>query len=162
MDARLAIKENERQVKELLSSSKELAETKNITVCEAIDLKVNAYMKLCKTENQKAALELRAKQAKKQATIESIISVAKEQNEEISKREAFEMLKIENICCENRLLRDRFIDLGKAGFDVEEAPMKTGFGVGRCVRRMKDGKLRVRVSANWAGKFGNYAYVVHI
>lgn len=65
------------------------------------------------------------------------------------------------ICNQNRLLSDRFAELERAGYYVSERPMPTGGGIGN-VRKMHDGTYRIRVSANWGGKHGNYAYCVHI
>ncbi|PXX96917.1 hypothetical protein DF185_19955 [Marinifilum breve] len=64
MNARLAVKENEIQVRNLFNSSVELAERKGISVEEVIDFKVKIGIKFSKTESQKAAWELRGEQAK--------------------------------------------------------------------------------------------------
>ena len=93
--------------------------------------------------------------------IKRMIANAKLQNVEISKNEAVKILRIENMC-EVRSLNERFRFLENAGLHVSQKPMKTGHGVGSCFTRMNDGRLRVRVSANWGVKFGNYANVVHI
>lgn len=65
------------------------------------------------------------------------------------------------ICKQNRLLSDRFKALECAGYYASQRPMSTGGGIGN-VKEMRDGTLRVRVSANWGGRNGNYAYCVQI
>jgi hypothetical protein len=89
-------------------------------------------------------------------------SILEDQKVEISISEATELLKIKK-ACEIRDLKMRFSELNKLGYSVSEKPMKTGFGVADCVKRMSDGTLRVRVSANWTGgHFCNYANCIHI
>lgn len=70
------------------------------------------------------------------------------------------LIEIKNICSSNRFLSDRFKALSEAGFTVSEFPMPTGGGLGYC-KQMKN-RIRVRVSANWGGRKGNYANCVHI
>lgn len=95
--------------------------------------------------------------------VEQMILDAKRQDVKITKLEARKILRIENMCFSNHRLNKRFEILRRAGLNVVEAPMKTGFGIARCIKRMNDGSLRVRVSANWSGgKYGNYANIVHI
>lgn len=74
---------------------------------------------------------------------------------------AIKLLRIENICS-IRKISDRIKSLENAGLYVSERPMCTGSGVGRCYKYMKNGNLRIRVSANWGGKYGNYALCVEI
>ena len=62
----------------------------------------------------------------------------------------------------NKLLPNLRTALEKAGLYVCQRPMKTGFGIAKCYKQMKNGKLRIRVSANWGGKYGNYAICVEI
>ena len=69
--------------------------------------------------------------------------------------------QIITICSQNWLLSDRFKALERAGYYASQRPMPTGGGVGN-IREMSDGTFRVRVSANWGGKHGNYAYCVQI
>lgn len=67
MNARTAIEENARLVKELFNSAKEFSERKGISIEEAIDFKASVMIKYAKSENAKCAIELRAKEAKKMA-----------------------------------------------------------------------------------------------
>lgn len=74
---------------------------------------------------------------------------------------AIKLLRIENMCS-IRKIQDRIKCLENAGLYVTQNPMKTGYGVGTCYKKMNAGFLRIRVSANWRGKFGNYSLCVHI
>jgi hypothetical protein len=89
-------------------------------------------------------------------------SIESTQNIKITTSEAKKLEKIVSICESNKFLGNRFLALNKEGFYESEKPMKTGFGIGRCVTRMANGDLRVRVSANWGVNFGNYAHCVTI
>ena len=93
---------------------------------------------------------------------EQIYESAKAQNTAICEREADLIEKIQVHCRVHRNLVDRMFSLFLAGFYPYQAPAKSGHGVGSCFQRMCNGKLRVRVSHNWAGKFGNYAWVCDI
>ena len=93
--------------------------------------------------------------------ISNMIAIAGRQGVKINNSQAIEILKIESICDENRLLKPRFEQLAKNGYSVTENPMNTGEGVGRCVKKV-NGLLRVRVSANWSGGNANYSHNVHI
>ena len=97
-----------------------------------------------------------------EANLWDVIKDVKEQDVKITKQEGRKIIRIENMCFCNHFLTNRANVLTGAGLHIVEAPMKTGSGVGRCVKRMANGNLRVRVSANWGGKYGNYANVVHI
>lgn len=93
---------------------------------------------------------------------EQIYESAKAQNIAICERECEQIEKIQVICRVWRNKTARMAQLRGEGFYPHHAPAKTGHGVGSCFQRMRDGKLRVRVSHNWAGKFGNYAWVCDI
>ena len=93
---------------------------------------------------------------------ELIYESAKSQHVAISAREADLIEKIQIIVRTWRLLELRMFALTHADFYPHQAPSKTGHGVGSCFQRMRSGKLRVRVSHNWSGKFGNYAWVCDI
>ena len=69
--------------------------------------------------------------------------------------------EIINVCGETSRLNERFSRLNKLGYSVNERPMPTGGGIGN-VKVMNDGTYRVRVSANWGGKKGNYANCVEL
>lgn len=85
----------------------------------------------------------------------------KQTGREIDNLTALKLLRIENMCS-IRLRTDRYKALSNAGLYVSERPMRTGDGVGTCYKVMRNGAIRVRVSANWGGKFGNYADCVQI
>lgn len=91
-----------------------------------------------------------------------IYESAKAQNIAICEREAILIERIQIHCRIWRQLDRRMLTLHEAGFYPHQAPAKSGYGVGSCFQRMRNGKLRVRVSHNWAGKFGNYAWVCDI
>lgn len=65
MNARIASEVNNEMVKDLLSSSKEMATRLGITVSEAIDKKVNVFVKHAKSNNEAVAWQLRGEEAKK-------------------------------------------------------------------------------------------------
>ena len=65
MNARQAVEQNELTINELLASSKEMAVRHNITVKEAIDKKIAAYIKYAKTDNERVAWEIRGEAANK-------------------------------------------------------------------------------------------------
>ena len=91
-----------------------------------------------------------------------ILESAKLQHVAICEREADLIEKIQIIIRTWRQLDARIYALSQAGFSPYHTPAKTGHGVGSCFQRMRNGKLRVRVSHNWSGKFGNYAWVCDI
>jgi len=93
---------------------------------------------------------------------EQIYESAKSQNIAICEREADLIVLIQVLCRVWRQLDQRMFALTQADFNPHQAPSKTGHGVGSCFQRMSNGKLRVRVSHNWSGKFGNYAWVCDI
>ena len=93
---------------------------------------------------------------------EQIYESAKAQKIAISEREADLIKLIQLIVRTWRPLAARHYALSQAGFYPHHAPAKTGHGVGSCFQRMRNGKLRVRVSHNWGAKFGNYAWVCDI
>ena len=93
---------------------------------------------------------------------EQIYESAKAQKTAISEREADLIEKIQIIVRTWRQLDARMEQLHRLGFYPHQAPAKSGYGVGSCFQRMRNGNLRVRVSHNWAGKFGNYAWVCDI
>lgn len=71
MNARQAVKENERVVSELFESAKKLAKSKSISISEAIDYKVAAYKKYAKNANEAVAWDIRGEEAKKMITLET-------------------------------------------------------------------------------------------
>lgn len=93
--------------------------------------------------------------------VKNTIREAKERGIEMSEKQAMNLLEIIEICKNNRLIKDRFRELSKAGYYVDEYPMITGGGIGN-YKKMKNGSIRVRVSANWGGRYGNYADCVHV
>jgi hypothetical protein len=93
---------------------------------------------------------------------EQIYESAKSQHVAISERECEQIVLIQILCRVWRPLDQRMFALTQAGFYPHHTPAKTGHGVGSCFQRMSNGKLRVRVSHNWSGKFGNYAWVCDI
>lgn len=74
-----------------------------------------------------------------------------------------DLAKIRKICGQHRLLVERFKALEKAGYFVSERPFTVaGTGIGGYMV-LKDGTIRVKVSASWSGKnSGNYANCVQI
>lgn len=93
--------------------------------------------------------------------INKIADVKRQTGKEINTITAVKLLSIERICS-TRKMHERVRKLEDAGFYVAEKRMRTGDGVGTCYKLMKTGDLRIRVSANWGGKFGNYALCVHV
>lgn len=93
---------------------------------------------------------------------EQIYESAKSQHVAICERECEQIKIIQFIVRTWHQLDARIYALSQAGYSPYQAPAKTGHGVGSCFQRMRSGKLRVRVSHNWAGKFGNYAWVCDI
>ena len=91
-----------------------------------------------------------------------IYESAKSQNIAICEREAILIERIQVHCRVWRQLELRMAALTQADFYPNQAPAKTGHGVGSSFTRMRSGKLRVRVSHNWAGNYGNYAWVCDI
>lgn len=67
MNARTAIEENTRLIKELFNSAKEFSERKGISIKEAIDFKVSVMINHAKNDTAKCAIELRASAAHKMA-----------------------------------------------------------------------------------------------
>ena len=94
--------------------------------------------------------------------LSEIKSISKDQGIKLSPHQLAQLIEINSICERNRLCQLRFESLSRFGFSVTENPMGTGFGVGLCIRKMANGSIRVRVSANWSGGFANYANCVHI
>ena len=93
--------------------------------------------------------------------IDRKIENAELQGVKIDKQTAIKLLRIENICS-IRKVSDRINALENAGLYVTQNPMNTGNGVVNCIKQMSNGNIRVRVSANWGGKKGNYSLCVHI
>jgi len=65
MNARTAVQENARLANEIFNSAKEFSERKNITVEEAIDFKVSLMIKHAENDNNRAAIEIMGRNAKK-------------------------------------------------------------------------------------------------
>ena len=80
----------------------------------------------------------------------------------LSENEIEQLFDVATCVRENRLVSFRIDALRRAGYEVTQKPMHTGYGRVLCMKRMHDKSLRVRVSANWGGKQSNYAYCVHI
>ena len=89
------------------------------------------------------------------------IKEAKENGIEMNEKQATKLVEIIEICKNNRLIKNRFKELSKSGYYINECPMVTGGGICNYIQ-MKTGSIRVRISANWGGKYGNYANCVHI
>lgn len=69
MNARQSIEVNQRMVKDLLDGAKKLAESKGISIAEAIDYKVSVYEKYANTANEATAWYLRGEEAKKMISL---------------------------------------------------------------------------------------------
>lgn len=95
-------------------------------------------------------------------TTKELKNIAKGQGVKITNKEARLWIQILDIVENTTRINTRIEQLGGKGFGVASRPMKTGFGVGYCVKRMNNGLLRIRISANWAANFGNYALCVQI
>lgn len=65
MNARIADEVNSQIVKELFESAKKMAESKGISIAEAIDYKISVSEKYAKTHNESIAWYLRGVEAKK-------------------------------------------------------------------------------------------------
>jgi len=91
-----------------------------------------------------------------------IFENAKTQDIALCEREAILVERIQIHCRVHRNLERRMTSLTQGGYSPYQAPAKTGHGVGSCFQRMRSGKLRVRVSHNWSGSHGNYAWVCDI
>ena len=89
-------------------------------------------------------------------------NVATKQGVTLSEQEIEHLFNIADVVKANKLLNFRIPLLQRAGYSVIEAPMHTGFGRVLCMKRMKNGALRIRVSANWTCGHGNYAKCVEI
>ena len=64
MNARVAAEIGEEMAKELYENSKEMAEIKNISIVEAIEIKVKAYQKYAKNSTEIVAWDIRGNKAK--------------------------------------------------------------------------------------------------
>ena len=95
-------------------------------------------------------------------TLKKIQKAANEQGVTLTVEEIAQLFKVNDVVEANWLIATRLDALRRAGYEVTQKPMHTGHGLVLCMRRMHDGSLRVRVSANWGGKQANYAYCVHI
>lgn len=97
-------------------------------------------------------------------TLKEIQKAASDQQVTLTVEEIAQLFKVNDIVKSQLYWRvsKRIEALRRAGYEVTQKPMHTGYGVVLCMRRMHDGSLRVRVSANWGGKQTNYAYCVHI
>lgn len=95
-------------------------------------------------------------------TLKKIQEAASEQQVKLTVEEIAKLFKVNDIVKSNWRLSGRIDALHRAGYEVTQKPMHTGYGRVLCMRRMRDNSLRVRVSANWGGKQANYAYCVHI
>ena len=95
-------------------------------------------------------------------TLKKIQKAASEQGVTLTNDEIAQLYKINDLVEANWLIATRLDALLRAGYEVTQKPMHTGYGLVLCMRRMRDNSLRVRVSANWGGKQANYAYCVHI
>lgn len=95
-------------------------------------------------------------------TLKKIQEAAKDQQVELHVEEIAQLFKINDIVKSNWRVSERIDALRRAGYEVTQKPMHTGYGQVLCMKRMRDNSLRVRVSANWGGKQANYAYCVHI
>ena len=91
-----------------------------------------------------------------------LIEAASAQGVELKENEIEHLFNVADCVRDNRLVSFRIDALRRAGYEVTQKPMHTGYGRVLCMRRMRDNSLRVRVSANWGGKQANYAYCVHI
>lgn len=69
MNARQAVEVNQQMVKDLFDSSSKLAESKGISIAEAIDYKVSVYEKYANTANEATAWYLRGEEAKKMISL---------------------------------------------------------------------------------------------
>lgn len=69
MNARQSIEVNQQMVKDLLDGAKKLAESKGISIAEAIDYKVSIYEKYANTANEATAWYLRGEEAKKMISL---------------------------------------------------------------------------------------------
>jgi len=89
-------------------------------------------------------------------------NAASQQGVTLRESEIEHLFEIAGIVRDNRLLNFRIDLLKRAGYGVAQKPMHTGFGPVCCMKRMQNGNLRVRVSANWGAKQANYAWCVEI
>lgn len=69
MNARQSIEVNQQMVQDLLDGAKKLAESKGISIAEAIDYKVSIYEKYANTANEATAWYLRGEEAKKMISL---------------------------------------------------------------------------------------------
>ena len=95
-------------------------------------------------------------------TLKKIQEAAKLQSVTLSVEEIKHIFVLSDLAKINHRLVDRLAAMKVAGYGVAQRPMHTGFGIVLCMKRMKNGNLRVRVSANWGGKQCNYAWCVEI
>jgi hypothetical protein len=65
MNARLAIEENDRFIKNLFTDVKEFSESKCKTLTESLNFIIALRIKWCKNDDQKAAWHLRGKRVEK-------------------------------------------------------------------------------------------------
>jgi hypothetical protein len=65
MNARLAVEENERLIKELISQAIKIHQRLGISVIDAIDYLTGVAIKNAPTESSKAAWEIRGQEARK-------------------------------------------------------------------------------------------------
>ena len=91
-----------------------------------------------------------------------LLNAAAQQGVTLSEQEIEHLFNIADIVRDNKRLIWRSSAFKRAGYEVAQKPMHTGFGKVLCMKRMKNGALRVRVSANWGGKQCNYAWCVEI
>jgi hypothetical protein len=69
MNARQTVEVNQQMVQDLLDSAKKMAESKGISIADAIDYKVSIYEKYAKTSNEAVAWHLRGEEAKKMISL---------------------------------------------------------------------------------------------
>lgn len=95
-------------------------------------------------------------------TLKKIQKAASEQGVTLTNEEIAQLFKVNDMVEANWRVSARIDALRRAGYEVTQKPMHTGYGLVLCMKRMREGSLRVRVSANWGGKQSNYAYCIHI
>ena len=95
-------------------------------------------------------------------TLKKIQEAAKLQGVTLSVEEIKHIFILSDLVEGNRKLQNRVAAMKVAGYGVAQKPMHTGYGLVCCMKRMKSGALRVRVSANWGAKRANYAWCVEI
>ena len=95
-------------------------------------------------------------------TLKKIQEAAKLQGVTLSVEEIKHIFILSDLVEGNRKLQNRVAAMKVAGYRVAQKPMHTGYGRTLCMKRMQNGNLRIRVSANWTCGHGNYANCVEV